>query len=105
MQPRFHELNISDEPRSSRVEARITQSQKDLFKQAAKLSGLSLSEFVTTSLLKTSNQVIVEHRVLTLSKEQSESFIQAMLNYIEPNEKLRNAFARYKDDFDDENFD
>jgi len=101
MQPKYREKLSDEETRSSRIEARITEKQKQLFREAAKLSGLSLSEFITSSLLQMANQVLREQHILMLAKQDSEKFVEAILNPSEPNVKLVEAFAKYREDFGD----
>lgn len=49
-------------PKTARMEFRLTQSQKELIKQAAQLEGRSLSEFATGALVAEARRVLAEQR-------------------------------------------
>ena len=78
-----------------RVEARLTEEQKEMIQYAAGLLGLSVSDFLITSAQRAAESVIREHNVITLAAQDSLAFAQAILNPREPNEALRDAFARH----------
>lgn len=80
----------------ARLEARLTQEQKELLLEAAQMSGFSLTEFVVASALEAAKRMIQEQAVLKLSKQDREVFVNALLNPPEPGEKLRDSAKRYK---------
>ena len=55
-------------------------------------------EFVLRSAEAAANEVIREHQVITFTIEDSQAFVNALLNPPEPNDKLRAAFENYKRD-------
>ena len=79
-----------------RLAARITEEQKVLLQRAADLQGRSLSDFVIESAQRAAESVIREHEIITLGTEDSQTFAKALLNPPAPNERLREAFARYQ---------
>ena len=82
--------------KKARLEARITQEQKELLLEAAQISGFSLTEFVVASAVETAKRMIQEQSVLQLSQRDREVFVNALLNPPEPGEKLRSSAKRYK---------
>jgi uncharacterized protein (DUF1778 family) len=93
---------MTSEPISNakaRISFRICPDQKELIQFAADLEGLSLSAFVVAKLQAAAEETISRHRVVTLSREGSISFAEALLNPSEPNEALRNAFRDYAEYF------
>ncbi|AUS99424.1 hypothetical protein CLI64_02890 [Nostoc sp. CENA543] len=79
-----------------RLEARISKEQKELFQRAADIQGRTLTDFVISSVLKAANEVIQEHEIMVLSRQDQEVFVEALLNPPAPSEKLRAAAQRYK---------
>ncbi len=89
------QLRPRAERKMDRVEARLTEEQKEVIQYAAGLLGLSMSDFLITSAQRAAESVIREHNVITLAAQDSIAFAQAVLNPREPNEALRDAFARH----------
>ena len=81
---------------TARLEARITQETKALVQKAADLEGRTLTDFVVSSVQAAAYKVIEHHQTLKLSIEDSEAFVDAILNPSKPNEALRSAALRYK---------
>ncbi|MFP4220353.1 MAG: DUF1778 domain-containing protein [Phormidium sp.] len=83
---------------STRLEARISPETKALIQiqKAADLQGRTLTDFVVASVQAEAYKVIERHQSLNLSREDSEAFIEALLNPPEPNDALKSAASRYK---------
>lgn len=80
----------------ARLEARISQETKALVQKAADLEGRTLTDFVVASVQAAACRVIERHQTLKLSIEDSEAFVDAILNPPKPNEALKSAALRYK---------
>ena len=91
-----HKIPENQGLRTARLEARITEEQKDLLSRAAALLGRSLSEFVVTCAYETAARTLREHRTLTLSNRDREVFVAALLKTPTPGARLRKAARRYK---------
>jgi uncharacterized protein (DUF1778 family) len=89
-------LEDYDTTRVERLEARIPKHVKDLLKYAANLSGLSVTDYLIMVIQKGAETTIREHDIITLSARDSAAFAEALLNPGEPNDALREAFARHK---------
>ena len=82
--------------RGSRLEARISGEQKAMLQQAAALSGRTLSEFVVASAQEAATRVIQEHETVRLNRSEQIAFVTALLDPTEPNARLRQAAAAYR---------
>ncbi len=83
-------------PRSERLQQRVTPEVKELLQQAADLAGRSLSDFVISSAQEVAERKLTEHRVITLTAEDSRVFAEAILNPAPANDKLRAAMRRHR---------
>lgn len=79
----------------ARLEARISEQEKNLFTKAAAIQGRSLSEFVVSSLHDTALRVMESHDVIRLTERDRETFVNALLNPPKPNKNLKAAAKRY----------
>jgi len=83
--------------KSERLEARITSEQKDLIRNAANLSGQYLTDFIICSVQDACYEVIKEHQIINLTKEESKKVAESFSNQSKPNQKLIDAYNQYKD--------
>mgnify|MGYP001019823382 FL=1 len=81
-----------------RLEARITSDKKSVLKNAADISGRTLTDFVIHSAYEAAKRVIEEYQQLHLSITDRDVFIQALLNPPMPTDKLIKAAQKYKKD-------
>ena len=81
-----------------RFEARISFAKKNVLKNAADLSGRTLTDFVINSAYEAAVRVIQEHQQLHLSVRDRDIFIQALLNPPAPSTRLLRAVKKYKKD-------
>jgi len=81
---------------SARLEARVSPEIKALWEQAADLEGRTLTDFVIASVQAAACQVIEQHQTLKLNQEESEAFVNALLNPPKPNQALKTACLRYQ---------
>ena len=82
--------------RGARLEARVSTTQKNLFQQAAALSGRTLSEFVVDSAQQAAARVIEAHETIRLTRAEQEAFVTALLEPPAPNERLQRAARAYR---------
>lgn len=81
---------------TERLEARITPDQKDLFKRAASLRGVTLTDFVVSSVHEAAVRTLEAIHVIEFGRRDQQAFVDALLNPEPPNEKLTKA-ARHHD--------
>ena len=82
--------------KTARLEARLSEDQKNLVAQAAGYQGVSQTDFVLMTVLDEARRVVREQGVIELSLEQSEKVAAAMINPPTPNDALKDAFAEYR---------
>jgi len=83
--------------KAARFEARLTGAQKTLFQRAAALGGhRTLTEFVLNSAQEKAESLIKDSELLRLSEKDRKIFVDTLLSPPTPNQKLRQAAARYK---------
>jgi uncharacterized protein (DUF1778 family) len=85
---------------TERLETRISSDKKKLLKNAAELSGRTLTDFVVHSAYEAAVRVIKEYQQLHLSVNDREIFINALLNPPAPVANLLKAVKKYKKDVD-----
>ncbi len=85
--------------KAERLEARLSRKQKELIQHAADLAGRSLTDFILSASQEAANKVIREHEVITLTAQESESFVNALMNPPTPNSALQKAAKRHRDFF------
>jgi uncharacterized protein (DUF1778 family) len=82
-------------PVTERLEARVTADQKDLFRQAAELRGITLTDFVVNSAYEAALKTIEAERVIEMSQRDQHVFVEALLHPKAPNRRLKAAARRY----------
>ena len=82
--------------KEDRLAARLNSALKRLFQKAASLEGTTLTDFIINSARNAAKRIIHEHEVITLSDRDRKVFMETFLNPPEPNQKLREAFERYR---------
>ena len=87
--------DTADTTRDARLAVRVSAAQKSLLQHAAALSGCTLSEFVVTNAQDAARRVIAEHESIRLSREEQQTFVQALLQPPEPNARLKRAAKAY----------
>ena len=82
---------------NERLEARITAEQKELFREAADLAGVTLTDFVISSVQQAAMRTLEERHLITLSRNDQRAFVQALLAPARPNARLRAAWTRHSE--------
>lgn len=82
--------------KSGRLEARVSQKQKLLFKKAAELQGCTLSDFIISTLQAAATKIVHDAEVITLAGRDREIFVAALLKPELPEGRLKKAAVRYK---------
>ena len=86
------------ESKKARVDFRLTTGQKEIIGRAAKLAGLSVSDFISSIMLKASMEVLeTQSQVIALPFDAWERFAEAIQGEgREPTEAAKQAAARYR---------
>lgn len=86
-----------DKPKkTARLEVRVTEDYKKNIETAAYLRGQNMTEYVLDVLAEASNQTIRQHQLLELTKNDLNSFVDALLNPSVPTEQAINDAEWYK---------
>ena len=91
-----HNADESGSRKKSRLEARISVEQKELFKRAADLHGCSLTEFVVRSAQEAARKAVREYQMMSLTARDTETFVKALLKPPAPGKILKRAAEHYK---------
>ena len=90
----MHTIHVDS--KKDRIEARVRPEDKNLFKRAAELSGMKLSEFTVQALKNAAVKIIKEHTLMELSLADQKLFIDSLLNAFAPNKRLMKATELHK---------
>lgn len=87
----------SQEPRTSRIEARIAPEALAIVRRAAELQGRSISDFVVAAAHDAAQKMVAEVEITRLSREAQENFVALLLNPPPPNAAMKRAFKRHRE--------
>ncbi len=73
--------------KNARLEARVTQEQKQLMERAAFWRGQNLTEFMVSVLAEASMQIIKDHELIELTDRDRQAFANALLNPPTPSDR------------------
>lgn len=82
--------------KDQRLAARISQENKKLLEYAARLKGITLTDFLVSSAYEEAVRTIQQYQTITLSPEESMRFARQLLNPPSPNPYLQQAFMEYQ---------
>ena len=82
--------------RTERTEARLLPEQKKRIERAARLKGLSLSDFIVQHADEAARKTIQEHTSWMLGDRDRDAFVRALLNPPRPSIRMKQAVRRYK---------
>lgn len=83
-------------PKEARLVARVSQDVQELIKNAADMSGATLSQFIVEAVTAKANSVIEQTRNIRLTLEGANRVFDALENPPAPNKALLDAANRYK---------
>lgn len=83
-------------PRTARLEARITREALSVVRRAAEIQGRSVSDFVVAAAQEAAEKAVTELEVIRLSRAAQDKFIDLLLNPPPPTPALKKAFARHR---------
>ncbi len=81
---------------TARLEARLQQDIYNIIKQAAKMTGKSVTEFVVNSAYSEATKAIKEHSLIELAISDQHKLINALAQDYEPNEAMKRAAKRHQ---------
>ncbi len=81
----------------SRLEARVTPQQKELFIQAAAVSGMSLADFVKSALIEKANNTLRDSNIIELCLEDQQQLANHLLKPLETPAKFKKLMTWRKE--------
>ncbi|MDY4279606.1 MAG: DUF1778 domain-containing protein [[Pasteurella] mairii] len=81
----------------ARLEAKVNLDIYQLIKQAAAISGRTLTDFVVDVAYKEAKKTISEHQVLRLTLEDQALLIESLSKPFKPNASMQNALDVYEE--------
>ena len=81
---------------NSRLEARVSPNLKNLFVRAAKIQGVSLTDFIITTAKKEAESVLKLQSLINLSLRDMSLLVENCFSNAEPTNKLKQAVIRFK---------
>ncbi len=85
----------SDEPKTDRIEARVSSATKKLLEHAASISGQTLTSYVLSVLTSSARQTIESHNETALTFRESRAFVDLLFASPKPNRALQQAAAEH----------
>lgn len=81
----------------ARLEAKVNLDIYQILKQAAAISGRTLTDFVVSVAYEEAKKTISEHQVLRLSLDDQALLIESLSKPFEPNPSMKNALDLYEE--------
>lgn len=81
----------------ARLEAKVNFDIYQLLKQAAAISGRTLTDFVVSVAYEEAKKTISEHQVLHLTLRDQALLMESLSNPPEPNQSMQNALNLYQE--------
>lgn len=79
----------------ARLEAKVNVDIYELLKQAAAISGRTLTDFVVSVAYEEAKKTISEHQALRLTLDDQTRLIESLSKPFEPNQSMKNALNLY----------
>ena len=88
LEEKSHNADAIGRRKRNRLEARISDKEKELLTRAAELQGCLLTESVVRSAQEAARKAVEEHQVMTLSARDTDAFVKALLRPKAPSKRL-----------------
>ncbi len=82
--------------RSERLDARVSRKEKNLIETAASLRGISVTDFLRTTVTDAAYRIISESETLTLAERSRKVFVETLLHPPKPNQTALAAAKRFR---------
>jgi len=81
--------------RQDRISLRLARDAKRTLERAAAYSDKTLTDFVIDVALQRADAIVRKREVITLTRKEWARFRDLLLNPLEPNKRLKKAFAEH----------
>lgn len=92
----MEQQNMSTQVAKARLEAKVNLDIYELLKQAAAISGRTLTDFVVSVAYKEAKKTISEHQILHLTLNDQALLLDHLSNSMELNSSMKEAFDTYE---------
>lgn len=89
-------LNKQTKSEIARINMRLPLLIKEKVERAATVRGLTLTDFATSVLGDSADEILAEHNARILSDRDRDIFLKMLDSDNEPNEALKDAFQTHK---------
>lgn len=79
-------------PKRRKLEARVSDEQKQLIERAAAYDGMSQSDFIVSATMAAARKTVQGQDVINLNATASRKIAELLLNPPPPNKRLKKAF-------------
>ena len=79
-------------PKRRKLEARVSEEQKQLIERAAAYDGMSQSDFIVNAAMTAARKTVQGQDVVNLNAAASRKIAELLLNPPQPNKRLKKAF-------------
>jgi uncharacterized protein (DUF1778 family) len=83
--------------RTQRTEARLLPDQKKRIERAARIKGVSLSDFIVQNADEAAIRTIQQYESWALEARDRDFFVEALLRPAEPSARLKSAAKRFRE--------
>ena len=88
-------MDAATQNKNERINLRVKSSAKRLIARAADFEGKTVSHFILTSALKSAEETVQKHQMMTLNTKNSKAFFDAVVAPVHFNRKLTAALEEY----------
>ena len=84
---------------SERIDVRLRREQKEFIEKAARIKGLTITDFIIQNAVENAQRTIRDYEVWTLELPDAEIFAEALAAPPSLGPRLADAARRYKEEF------
>ncbi len=84
------------ENKNERINLRVKNSAKRMIDLAAGFEGKTVSHFIISSAMERAEKTVQEHQMMTLNRENSRQFFDALVEPVRFNQKMTAAFEAHE---------
>lgn len=89
-------MDTATHNKNERINLRLKSSTKRLIERAAGFEGRTVSHFILTSALERAEKTFHEYEMMTLGREDSRTFFEALATPVRFNHKLIAVFEEHE---------
>ncbi len=88
-------MSSTTQTSDDRINLRLQRQAKQMLERAASFEGKTVSKFILSCAMERAEQTIQEHDMMTLTRNDSEAFFNALSAPVEFNDKLAAAIEEH----------